>query len=61
MIESTNGKFCYRWALVEIKAPAMFKDASVCGDWCANFSKEHNTCIDMLDKYLRIKSRMDMM
>ena len=55
MIESTLGKFCQSWALVEVKSPAMFKDASICSIECAKYSNKYNTCIDYALKEIQIQ------
>lgn len=54
-IESTKGKYCHDWGLVEATLPAMFAEFSVCSEECANYSKEFNTCIDFA--YTTIKTR----
>lgn len=53
-MDSTKGKYCFRWGLVEAKSPAMFKDFSVCAEECAMYSPEHGTCIYMALKESQI-------
>jgi len=57
-METTIGRFCSTWAIVEAKAPAMFKDASICSEECAKYSKKYNTCIDFALKEMEIQKHM---
>lgn len=57
-IESTKGKYCYKWGPTEAKSPDMFKDFTVCHSNCACYSIEFDTCIDYALKYVTIKKEI---
>lgn len=57
IFESTNGKCCIKGAMIEVQPQGnLFKDISVCGDWCCEFSIKYNTCIHSAIKQLEIES-----
>lgn len=46
-MESTKDKTCLQGAHIEaVQNKPLFKDISICGDWCAKYSSKYNTCID---------------
>lgn len=55
-MESTNGKQCPKWALIEVtQREPLFTDASICGDWCTEYNKEYDTCIHYAKAYFEAK------
>lgn len=53
----TEGKCCIEGANIEVQPNGgnLFKEISSCGDWCTKFIPEYKCCIDILEKYIRIK------